>query len=63
MIFSFKVITDNFSPIFLTDNETARDHLSRLHEDLGDYNCIIKKYSALSFHFEPALTSKINDCP
>ena len=56
MIFSFKVITDNFSPIFLTDNETARDHLSRLHEDLGDYNCIIKKYSALSFHLERALT-------
>ena len=56
MIFSFKVITDNFSARFLTDSETTHDHLLRLHEDLGHYNCIIKKYSALSFHFEPALT-------
>ena len=56
MIFSFKVITNNFSAIFLTDTETSQDHLLRLHEDLGHYNCIIKKYSALSFHLEHALT-------
>ena len=51
MIFSLKVITDNISAIFLTNNETSY-HLLRLrHEDLEHYNCIIKKYSALSFHF------------